>query len=178
MNLFIDTSNNYIIFSLFSNDSVMDYTCIETNRNQSEIFIDELNNFLLKNNYKLEQIDNFFFAQGPGSFTGIRVGLTVAKALKVSGCNNVYVLSSLEILFNQYNDCKAIIDARGNKYYYQKVKDGVFSTPTIIEKDSIDIQDAKQYENSFENIAENVLNLVKAKRYSLDIDSLYIKDAF
>ncbi|MDL2211495.1 tRNA (adenosine(37)-N6)-threonylcarbamoyltransferase complex dimerization subunit type 1 TsaB [Erysipelotrichaceae bacterium OttesenSCG-928-M19] len=178
MNLYIDTSSSYLIFSLFDK-KVKDYHLIETNKNQSEIFIESLNTFLNNNNITLKDINNFFFARGPGSFTGIRVGLTFAKALKSSGYNNIYTISSLEVLMNDFSYSQAIIDARGQKYYYQEVKNEVFSQPKIIETASItNLNDYCTYENSLTKIIENVVELVKIERYSSDIYSEYIKDAF
>lgn len=175
MNLFIDTTSNYIIFSLFD-ENVIASKIIETKQNQSEIFIDEFSLFLNENSLKITDIINFFFARGPGSFTGVRVGLTFAKGLKVSGYKNIYTLSSIEILFDQYQNNSATIDARGNKYYYQEIKDGVFLEPKIVE--NLDITTTRNYSNSLDKIAQNVVNLVNEKRYSKNLDPLYIKEAF
>ena len=177
MNLFIDTSNKYIILSLFE-DEIVDCEVKETNKNQSEIFMTLLNDFLVRNKLSLKEITKIYFSAGPGSFTGIRVGLSIAKALQVSGYNNVYTLHSLETLIADYQNDRAIIDARGGKYYYQEVKDGIFLEPELILESEIEFANVKTYDSEVNNIAKNIINLVKNKRFKQEIASVYIKDAF
>jgi len=178
VNLFTDTSNKYIIFSLFNDEKIIDYFVKETDRNQSEIFVDELNIFLNKNNVELKTISNFYFANGPGSFTGIRVGLTFAKALISSGYKNVYTINSLEVLFDNYENSKAIIDARGNKYYFQEVKDNIFLEPKIVDSSTVELENINTYDNEINNIGNHVFELIKMKRYNKEIESNYLKEAF
>lgn len=177
MNLFIDSSNNYLIFVLFNDNEIIDRYTELTNRNQSEIFFERLDSFLNKNKLKIKNINNFYFAKGPGSFTGIRVGLTFAKGLVVSHFKNVYVLSSLEILLDETDHNYACIDARNNKYYVLEKKDGILLDEKIIVSENIDGK-YHTYENSLEIIPENVFRLVKEKRYSQDLNPRYLKDAF
>lgn len=178
MNLFVDTSSKYLIFSLFDN-TVKAMKIIETNKNQSELFINELDDFLTSNDITLKEIDMFFFAQGPGSFTGIRVGLSFAKALRVSGYSNVYTIDSLDYLFDNYNNDEAIIDARSNRYFYKEIKDGNFEDAIIIDAEKIrNINDVKSYDNSLKNICNNVIQLVAMNKYSTNLESNYIKEAF
>jgi len=176
MNLYVDTSNKYIILVLF-NDSEIAYSKLEANRNQAEIFVPYLSGFLKENNVTLEDIDKFFFAKGPGSFTGVRVGLTYAKALKVSGYNNLYTINSLLVLCANLENAQSVIDARGKKYYYQEIIDGHIKEPQLIDYDQINIDSVNTYETAIDLIPNNVVNIVKNKLYSDDLEILYIKEA-
>lgn len=175
MNLFIDTTGTYLIMILF-NEKIIAEKITETHNNQAEIFIDDLNDFLNDNQLSLKDIEKFFFAKGPGSFTGIRVGLTFAKALRSSGFNNVYTINSLQLLLA--NNSKAIIDARGQRYYYQELIDNIYSKPQIIEAQLIEINNMNTYENSLNEIKTNLLHLVKEEEYTDDLNPLYLKEAF
>lgn len=175
MNLFIDTTGSYLIMIIF-NKKIIDEKIIITNNNQAEIFIDELNSFLKSNNLDLINIENFFFAKGPGSFTGIRVGLTFAKALKASGFKHIYTINSLQLLLT--NNSKAIIDARGKRYYYQELNDNIYSNPQIITEDIIDFNSVNTYEKNLLNIKDNLLKLIELNEYSDDLNPLYLKEAF
>ena len=71
-------------------------------------------------NFKVNEIDKIFVVSGPGSFTGIRVGVCAAKIIAWAvGCD-VIPLSSLEFLATTKVDSKYIIpmiDARrGNVF--------------------------------------------------------------
>jgi len=177
MNLFVDTSNKYILLSLFD-EEVHDYKIIEANRNQAEIFVPSLNTFLHENNQSIETIDHFYFTKGPGSFTGVRVGLTYAKALKVSGYNNIHTINTLYTLLDSIENAQSIIDARGQKYYYQSVIDGVFQQPQLIAYDQVDLDKVNTYENTLQQIPSNLVELVNNHLYDDDLDILYIKEAF
>jgi tRNA threonylcarbamoyladenosine biosynthesis protein TsaB len=47
----------------------------------SEILLPSINKLLTENNLKIEDVNKVFVKRGPGSYTGIRVGLSVANAL-------------------------------------------------------------------------------------------------
>ncbi|MEG0364901.1 MAG: tRNA (adenosine(37)-N6)-threonylcarbamoyltransferase complex dimerization subunit type 1 TsaB [Erysipelotrichales bacterium] len=177
MNLFIDTTSSYIILSLFDND-VKDSNIMETNRNQSEVFMEVLDTFLIKNNVHLNEIKHFYFACGPGSFTGIRVGLTFMKGLLVSGYTNINTIPSLYLLFDNFKDSNSIIDARGGKYYTQQVKDGTMQEAKLIECDNIDSSKYCTYDKELINIPSNVVRLVKNNYITSDFNGIYIKEAF
>ncbi|WP_423364555.1 tRNA (adenosine(37)-N6)-threonylcarbamoyltransferase complex dimerization subunit type 1 TsaB [Mycoplasma sp. P36-A1] len=180
MKLYIDTTNQFIIFVLINNDRIINSKIINTNRNQSEKFIDELDLFLKSNNTNIDSIQDFFFANGPGSFTGIRVGLSFAKALLVSKKVNIYTINTLHTLVDNFVDSESIIDARGGKYYYVKVLNNKFNKPQLLEKSDVILENKNinTYENSISKIPDNVLHLIENEIYSLDISSLYVKEAF
>lgn len=178
MNIFIDTSNSYIIFVVFDNDKIIISKMIKTNRNQAEIFIDEYERFLNEHKLKVSDFNSFYFAAGPGSFTGIRVGLSFAKALKASGYNNIYTINSLYLLIDDYQNVKALIDARGNKSYYLEIQDGKETTYGLFNNNDLSLENTKTYDNSLSQIPDNVINAINHGNYSDKIESIYLKKAF
>ncbi len=67
----------------------------------------------LKSNIRPQDIDKIFAVNGPGSFTGIRVGLTVAKVMAYALNIPVVPISSLEVMASGFDeDVVALIDAR------------------------------------------------------------------
>ena len=71
-------------------------------------------------NLKLNDIDKIFVVNGPGSFTGIRVGVTVAKTIAWALKKDIISLSSLELMATTNTNKKYLvpmIDARrGNVF--------------------------------------------------------------
>lgn len=118
--LFIDTASNNLIISIIENDNIVYcYNEINNNETSSKIMpiIDEA---FKKSNLKVNDIDKIFVVNGPGSFTGIRVGLTVAKIM--SYCLNIplVAISELELLATTKTSTKyivPIIDARRGYVY-------------------------------------------------------------
>jgi len=80
-----------------------------------------INQLLVKANAKVEDIDVFGVCIGPGSFTGIRVGLSTIKALAYALNKPVILVTYFDILAYDYNggkkDLTAIIDGKNNVSY-------------------------------------------------------------
>jgi tRNA threonylcarbamoyladenosine biosynthesis protein TsaB len=68
---------------------------------------------------RLEKIDIFAAASGPGSFTGVRVGLAAVKGLAEAGVKRAYGISTLRALssFGTTKHRAAIIDARRGEVF-------------------------------------------------------------
>ena len=71
-----------------------------------------------KSNIKPRDIDKVFVVNGPGSFTGIRVGLTVCKTLSWTLKIPVVPISSLEVMASGFDEnVISLIDARRGYVY-------------------------------------------------------------
>lgn len=83
-----------------------------------------------------KEIDKIFVVNGPGSFTGIRVGLTVAKVMGYSFNIPVVPISSLEFMCSGYDyDVMGLIDARRGYVYaggYDKNLKSIFKDSYIL----------------------------------------------
>ncbi len=118
--LFIDTSANSLIIAIIENNKVI-YCFNNTNiSNTSSKIMAEIDEAFSKTNLKIKDIDKIFIVNGPGSFTGIRVGVTVAKI--VGFCLNIPLvpLSELELLATTKTETKyniPLIDARRGYVY-------------------------------------------------------------
>lgn len=118
--LFIDTSANSLIIAIIENNKVI-YCFNNTNiSNTSSKIMAEIDDAFSKTNLKIKDIDKIFIVNGPGSFTGIRVGVTVAKI--VGFCLNIPLvpLSELELLATTKTETKyniPLIDARRGYVY-------------------------------------------------------------
>ncbi len=92
----------------------------------SETFFPLLDDFLRNHKTKLEDIDVFGVCVGPGSFTGIRIGLSVAKMFAYVFQKPCVCVTSLEVLaYNIFDNLKvgekvcSIINAGSQNLYYQ-----------------------------------------------------------
>ncbi len=80
ISLYIDTSNNREInLQLEINgDKKSDSKPIFQRTEKALVFIEEL---LRENSLTLDKIDKIYVKRGPGSFTGLRVGVSIANSL-------------------------------------------------------------------------------------------------
>lgn len=115
ISLLIDTCTKNVCIALFKDKTLMDKVVYSNQIDLSSNFMVLINNIFSKNNVKIEDVDKFFVAVGPGSFTGIRIGVTCAKVMAWALKKDVIPFSSLELLatVDSNNDyIVPLIDAR------------------------------------------------------------------
>ena len=104
INLFIDTSRKELSVALTSNESLIDKVNVESHSKHSNYLMNTLNDMFNNNSMNIYDVDNVVVTNGPGSFTGIRVGVTVAKTLAWTLSKKLYELSTLDALKNHVDD--------------------------------------------------------------------------
>ena len=118
--LFIDTSSLNLILSIIDNNKIL-YKYIESvEQDMSNKIIPMIDDGFKKCPFELKDIDKIFIVNGPGSFTGVRIGVTVAKTIAYCFHIDVVPISSLEFIATTNCDKEYIvplIDARrGNVF--------------------------------------------------------------
>lgn len=98
ISLVIDTCTNNVVIGLLKDKEIIDQKNEINDKSLSTNFAVWVKELLDKNNLQPEDINNIFVAIGPGSFTGIRVGVTFAKVLAWSLNIKVIPFSSLELI--------------------------------------------------------------------------------
>ena len=81
LKLIIDTAITPSFIAIAKNNKIIDSILIERNFMTSNKFIFELDALLKKNNILISQISYLCIGNGPGSYTGLRVGASIANAL-------------------------------------------------------------------------------------------------
>ena len=77
----IDTSSPTGSVALLDNDYVISEALLNSSQNYSDKLLIEVNAIFNSSKIKLNQIDGFVITAGPGSFTGLRVGMSFIKGL-------------------------------------------------------------------------------------------------
>lgn len=95
--LILDTSSDYLVLVLSQDNTVIASQVLHAGRKMSELLLFQLDNMLNSSSIDISEIDEFYAGVGPGSFTGVRIG--VALVLGVSSALNkkAYGLSSLDV---------------------------------------------------------------------------------
>lgn len=123
--LILDTSTSYLCLGLVEKDTVIASTYEPFFRQHAEQLLPQLMQLLKTSNRKIEDIDACLVTLGPGSFTGIRLGLTSIKTFAFSRSIPVYTMSSLALLAHEGEHTLAIMDARANRFYAAQFNDGI-----------------------------------------------------
>ena len=142
--LFIDSSRKKLSVILYNNDTVEFSSDVESYSKHSNYLMNEIKRGLDLTNTQISDIDNFIVLNGPGSFTGIRIGVTVDKTLSWVLNKKLFVLSNLEALTPGIND-DIIISVIYDKYdnSYVGIYDGGTKTEGYlsIDDDLLNIKD-------------------------------------
>ena len=117
--LALDTTRHSGGIALSRNGEVLQAVPITAPKGHGSVIYQQINALLDLHNVKLEDIDCYAGASGPGSFTGIRVGLSVAKALaEVHGKPVVPVSNLAALAFAGDGRHRApVLDARRGEVY-------------------------------------------------------------
>lgn len=141
--LVFDTCFNKSYIVLKDDDCILDSKIIESTESNyhSAFLIPSLRDILKENDLRIKDLDAIGVNIGPGSFTGIRAGITIARVLAQQSGIKLVGVSSLQIL-SKLNDTdkKAIVvtDARKNKVYYAEYKFfETFVSPVLLEKEEL-----------------------------------------
>lgn len=96
-------------------------------RQHAQLLLPMIEQLLTEADIKLNQLDGIAYGRGPGSFTGLRIGCSVAKGLAYAHDLPLYPVSSLatiaEEAFSHHQiatnaEVLALIDARMNQVYW------------------------------------------------------------
>ena len=129
--LLLDSSNTSLTVALASN-KVVESISYEAWQSQSEHMIPEINNLLEKYNVDRNDIDGVVVSIGPGSYTGVRIALTIAKTMASALKIKLYTVSSLQILKDGNKPSICLINARSDRSYI-----GVYENEKCLLQDQI-----------------------------------------
>jgi tRNA threonylcarbamoyladenosine biosynthesis protein TsaB len=129
--LVIDTATKAIYLGLFQGEQLISYRYQPGQNDHSVTLMPLLSELLLECEITLHEIDEVFIGIGPGSYTGVRIGVSVGKMIGYLNAIPAYSFSSLLLLATSVADehVVALVDARrGNAFmgYYQQ-HHGIFT---------------------------------------------------
>jgi len=95
--LFFDTSSSTLMLSIVKDNEIIDTLTLESAREHSVYAVEKLKEIIEKNNLTPNDIDKIFVVNGPGSFTGIRIAITIAKTYAYALNKEIVPVSSLKM---------------------------------------------------------------------------------
>lgn len=119
--LAVDSSSKVATVALMKNSKLLGEITLNDKKEHSVILMKIIQDLLCDNNLNIDDIDGYVVSKGPGSFTGLRIGMSTIKGLSF-GSNKPYVsVSSLDALALSVSNFDGIIcpimDALRNSVY-------------------------------------------------------------
>lgn len=201
---YLDTSSNYLYTAILEDTKVISEIKEKLERDLSSLALFKIEEMFKNNNMDLNDIKKIIVVNGPGSFTGVRIGLTIAKTISWAKKIPIIQISSLEAMAlssdSKYNYTVPAIDARRN-YVFATIYDNVNKSfilkeqyisintleaamgnlgddITYISNDKLDTEyGIQEYVPDISYIVENVMNREGINPHSVDANYLKMTEA-
>ena len=149
--LLLDSSNVFLSVGLAKDGKVVDKISYEAWQRQSEMMVTEVDNVLKRNHLDKKDLDGVVVGIGPGSYTGVRIGVTIAKTMAYALHIKIYAKSSLSLLKHQEIPTICVFNARSGRSYF-----AVYEGKKQIEKDTVlENEKVLEYINSHKDYLVN-----------------------
>lgn len=189
--LVIDTANEYCSFALLKEvngqKTLVATSQTKTHNNLIDLAAEILDKFLKVNDVSYRDLKKIYVNVGPGSFTGEKAGLNIAKTIwSVNQSIQMYTANTIEIL-TRMNGI-GILDAKGNKSYFGVYKNFECEEPIRLVDNSeisslcqnfdhLEVYDyAKTDPKTFLNHMLSILDAFQLAERPQNVEPLYIKE--
>ncbi|MDD4005745.1 MAG: tRNA (adenosine(37)-N6)-threonylcarbamoyltransferase complex dimerization subunit type 1 TsaB [Bacilli bacterium] len=115
--LLLDSANRDLSVGLVKDGTIIDRISYQAWQRQSELMVKEIDTILKRNAVDAKNLSEVVFTIGPGSYTGIRIALTIAKTLSYSLNIKIFAISSLIAQKAANLKTISVINARSNRSY-------------------------------------------------------------
>ena len=117
--LAVDTSYNKLVVAVFSEGNVASKIVSEGMKKNNSLVLPTIDEVLNKLNLNIADIDYYACVVGPGSFTGVRIGVSTLNAFEQVFNKKLVSITALEVLAYGIHADKFMtsIDARHENYY-------------------------------------------------------------
>jgi len=136
LTLCIDTAYKYLTCVLIQDNKIISSYSEECFKKQSEEVFIALKKVFEEGNINPKDIDSICISKGPGSYTGVRIAMSIAKTIgEVLPCD-IYTISTLRLYAANKGNCLVLMDARNDRAYaaiYDKDK-------TVMEDCIVDVK--------------------------------------
>ena len=179
--LYIDTSSSYLYTSIVENDKLISEIKEEFGQSLSEVALPRIVSMFEDNNLSPKDIDKIIVVNGPGSFTGIRIGITIAKIYAWSlniPISTIYSLEAMAISSKNNTYHVPLINARRG-YVYTAIYDEEYNE--VLKPCHIlltELQDKLKEISDYEFISNDEFDDLELNSYSPDMVKVvnYFKD--
>ena len=182
--LFISTFHNFVVIGLLKDGKVLVEKEISSNQSHSIHLIPTIEEVLKSQNILIEETSSIIVINGPGSFTGVRLGVTVAKTLAFTLNIEIKTITSIEAIALSSDVSKKIVlvpDAKGAYY-------GIFENNILCDDikylNTIELESFLKSKEEYKVIDDVKLNLVLIYDYlknknstnAHSVNPIYIKN--
>ena len=132
ISLCMDSAYKALVLGLYKDGTLIDGVSIEAFKKQSETIFVELNQLFEKTGLDYKDVDEVIITDGPGSYTGIRIAMTIAKVFCTQMHKTLKCISTMQLFAGMDESANVILDARSKRAYVAHLEKGVVVGETQI----------------------------------------------
>jgi tRNA threonylcarbamoyladenosine biosynthesis protein TsaB len=125
--LCMDTSTQYLVIALIRDDQIVAKFQEKCWKKQSEELFPRLMDLMKEAGLEPEDIGQVVVSEGPGSYTGVRIAMTVAKVFCAMRNLPIATVGTLQLFAGMEPRARVVLDARGGRVYTAVYEYGVLS---------------------------------------------------
>lgn len=177
--LFVDSCQNEL-FVMFYNNGKYFIKTSNGNKKHNSVLLPAIDEVVTQGGATINELQNIVCVVGPGSFTGIRLGVTTCNAIAFATKAKRIDINTFEsIAYNINNHILVAIDCRHDNYYVGEYKNGKQVNLTNYTKAELMQFDGEVIiwngERDIDKIIECVLDKINSKNYANMFTPLYLK---
>ncbi len=123
----MDTSTQYLVIALIRDDQIVAKFQEKCWKKQSEELFPRLMDLMKEAGLEPEDIGQVVVSEGPGSYTGVRIAMTVAKVFCAMRNLPIATVGTLQLFAGMEPRARVVLDARGGRVYTAVYEYGVLS---------------------------------------------------
>ncbi len=177
--LFIDTAASQIILGLSQNDTILKEINEENDHQLSVRIFPLLDQLFQDANISPKDVDEIVVVTGPGSFTGVRIGVTIAKTYAWAFRKKIISVSELQCMAStkvNTDYCVSMIDARRNAVYagiYDKNLNAIMPDQ-YIQLDELK-RKVEELDGTYTFICDQIFTSMEIKKPNMDLKMILKK---
>lgn len=179
--LCMDTAHKFLVIGLFEDGKCISGIAERAWKQQSEKFFPALMTCMEKVGWCADDLDEIVITEGPGSYTGERIAMTIAKVLCTTKNKPLYTISTFQMAAGTLDRCEVILDARSNRAYVgicekgQLIEECIKTLDEIKEdaKHELIVGDIELLGDEFKDI-DFVQNMMDVKPYWKKVENIHI----
>lgn len=183
ISLCMDSAYKQLVLGLYKDQSLLAGISLEAFKKQSETIFVELDHILKEANLDYKDIDRVIITKGPGSYTGIRIAMTIAKVLCSQMNKELYTISTMQLYAGTKDSVNVILDARSQRAYVAHIEKGIIQGKTQIltvdevksfvkEHSGILVGDAQLIDQESEKV-DFLQNFINLEPYYEKVDNIH-----
>ena len=184
--LFIDTAHRHLTVACVENEGIVALIHQEAFKSQSEKIMSAIDECFQKVHWSPKSLEAIVLTEGPGSYTGVRIAMTIAKTLASVADIKLYTTTTYQLYAGSRDDVFVMLDARSSRAYGAMIHQGhLIESPRVYSIEEIRqlrsnhpelvfIGDLHLIEDQdkYDNIEDSILSCIRYARFVEDVDAL------